>query len=98
MKLGLKAYKSLLAMSMLTREWVLSAIHDIGGHLLAEYRPFQTTNIMRDGKDNENKITLEIQKVQKEGDSTERALAAEIACYRRATRSHSDLPGKVIGK
>ena len=33
-----------------------------------------------------------------EGESTERALAAEIVRCRRAMRSHSDLLGKVIGK
>ena len=32
------------------------------------------------------------------GESTERALAAEIIRYRRALRSHSDLLNKVIGK
>ena len=64
-KLGLKAYKSLLTMRMVTKKWVPWAIHDVDRHLMAEYRPFQTTNITLDGKDNENKITLEIKKVQK---------------------------------
>ena len=64
-KLGLKAYESLLAMSMVTKEWVPAAIHDINRHLMAEYRPSQTTDIMFKGKDNENKITLKIQKCQK---------------------------------
>ena len=64
-KLGLKAYESLLAMSMVTKEWVPAAIHDINRHLMAEYRPSQVTYVMLDGKDDENKITLKIQKVQK---------------------------------
>ena len=63
-KLGPKTYKSSLAMSMATKEWRPLAIHDIGGHLMAEYQRSQVTNIILDGKDNENKITLEIQKVQ----------------------------------
>ena len=52
-------------MSMVTKEWVPLAIHDIGGRLMAEYRPFQTTDIGLDRKDNKNKITLKIKKVQK---------------------------------
>ena len=64
-KLGLKAYKSLLAMSMVTKEWVPAVTRYIKGHLLAEYRPFKTTNITLGGKDDENKNTLEIQKGQK---------------------------------
>ena len=63
MKLGLKTYKGLLAMSMATKEWTPSAIHDGSGHLMSEYQPSQVTDIILDGKDNENKITLEIQKV-----------------------------------
>ena len=65
MSLGLKAYKRLLAMSMGTKEWMPLAIHDIGEHLMADYRPFQTTGITLNGMDDENKITLDIQKVQK---------------------------------
>ena len=38
-KLGLKAYKSLLAMSMVMKDWVALPTHDNNGHLLAEYRP-----------------------------------------------------------
>ena len=64
-KLGLKAYESPLAMSMVTKEWVPAVTHNINGHLLAEYRPFQTTDITLEGKDNENKITLKIQKGEK---------------------------------
>ena len=41
--------------------------------------------------------TLKLDNFQ-EGESTERALAAEIVRYRRAMRSHSDLLSKVIGK
>ena len=44
-KLGLKAYKSLLAMSMVTKECGPAVTHYIKGHLLAEYRPFKTTDI-----------------------------------------------------
>ena len=64
-KLGLKLYESLMAMSMVTKEWAPSDIHGINGHLMPEHRPFQTPDIMLDGKDNENKITVKIQKVQK---------------------------------
>ena len=64
-KLGLKSYKSLLAMSVVTKEWTPSKTHGADGHPLPEYRPFQTTDIKLDGKDDENKITVEIQKVQK---------------------------------
>ena len=63
--MGLKAYGSLLAMSMVTKEWVPAVTHDINGHLLAEYRPCQTSDITLEGKDDENKITLEVQKRQK---------------------------------
>ena len=64
-KLGLKLYESLLAMNMVTKEWIPSDIPCINGHLMPKYRPFQTTDITLDGKDNENKITVKIQKVQK---------------------------------
>ena len=64
-KLGLKAYKSLLAMSTVTKDWVPAVTQDTNGHLLAEYRPCQTTGITLEGKDDENKIALEIQKGQK---------------------------------
>ena len=42
-----------------------AATHNINGHLLADYRPFQTTDITLEGKDDEKKITLKIQKGQK---------------------------------
>ena len=64
---------------------------------MAEYRPSQVTDIILDGKDDKNKITLEIHKVQKEDKSTERALAGGIVLYRRAMRSHPDLLGKIVG-
>ena len=44
-KLGLKAYKSLLAMSMVTKDWAPAVTHNINGHMLAEYWPCQPTNI-----------------------------------------------------
>ena len=47
---------------------------------------------------NEEKIAIEIQKATKDGESTERLLAAEIIHYRRAWRSHTDLAGKMIEK
>ena len=40
-------------------------IHDNHGHLLAEYRPCQITDIILGGTDSENKITLKIRKMQK---------------------------------
>ena len=52
-------------MSMVTKEWVPAVTHNINRHLLAEYRPFKITDITLEGKDDENKITLEIQKGQK---------------------------------
>ena len=52
-------------MSMVIKEWVPTIINGIDGHLTPEYRPFQTTDIKLDGKDDKNKITLKIQKVQK---------------------------------
>ena len=52
-------------MSMVIKEWVPSNTHGIDGHLMPEKRPFQTTDIKLDGKDDKNKITLKIQKVQK---------------------------------
>ena len=55
-KLRLGAYESLLAMSMVTKERVPSAIHNISGLLMAENRPFQTTDITLDGRDDENNI------------------------------------------
>ena len=55
-QLGLGAYESLLAMSMVTKEWVPSAIHNINGLPMAENRPFQTTDITLDGRDDENNI------------------------------------------
>ena len=64
-KLGLKSYESLLAMSMVTKEWTPSNTHSADRHLMPEYRPFQTADIKLDGKDDKNKITIEIQKVQK---------------------------------
>ena len=50
-------------MSMATKELAPSAIRDFGRHLMAEYGPSQVTDIILDGKDNKNKIILEIQKV-----------------------------------
>ena len=52
-KLGLKAYESLLAMSTVTKDWVPAVTHDINGHLFAEYRPCQTTDITLEGKGRE---------------------------------------------
>ena len=45
-------------MSMVTKEWLPAVTHATNWHLLAEYRPFQTTDITLEGKDDENKITL----------------------------------------
>ena len=64
-KLGLKAYKSLLAMSTVTKDWTAWNIHDSHGNLLAEDRPCQIIDIILRGKNNEDKITLEIRKMQK---------------------------------
>ena len=38
-KLGLKSYESLLAMGIVTKIWVTTALRDNGGHLTAEFRP-----------------------------------------------------------
>ena len=59
-KLGLKAYKSLLAMSTVTKDWVVLTTHDNNGHLLAMYRPCQIANITLGGTDDEDKIALDI--------------------------------------
>ena len=52
-------------LNTVTKDWTASDIHNNHGHLLAEYRPCQTTDITLEGKDDENKITLEVQKRQK---------------------------------
>ena len=46
----------------------------------------------------EEKIAIEVQKVNKDGKITKRLLAAEIIHYRRSLRSHTDLVGKMIKK
>ena len=96
-KLGLKSYKSLLAMGIVTKNWESTALRDNGGHLTAEFRPSQVTDIVLSEQD-EEKITIEVQKAHKDSESTKRLLAAEIIRYRRALRSHTDLVGKMIKK
>ena len=97
MKLGLKSYESLLAMGIVTKNWVTTALRNNGSHLTAEFHPSQVTDIVLSKQDHE-KITIEIQKANKDCQSTERLLAAEIIRYRRALRSHTDLVGKMIEK
>ena len=65
MKLGLKAYKSLLAMSTVTKDWTASDIHNNHGHLLPEYRPCHITDIIFGGTEDKEKITLEIRKMKR---------------------------------
>ena len=52
-KLGLKAYKSFLAMRTVTKDWVPEIIHDKNGHLLTDYQTFQTTAILLEQKDDQ---------------------------------------------
>ena len=94
--------------------WVPSALRDANWRLLAEYRPSQVADIVVNEQDDEDKITIEIQRMHKvtrtpwrqilkldnfqEGESTDRALATDIIRYRRALRSHSDLLGKMVEK
>ena len=64
MKLGLKLYESLLAMGIVTKEWVPTAPCNADGHLTPKFWPFQVTNIVLSGQDDE-KITIEVQKMHK---------------------------------
>ena len=64
---------------------------------MAEFRPSQATDIVLSDQDKEM-ITIKVQKANKDGESPERLLAAEIIRYRRALRSHTDLVGKMIEK
>ena len=82
-KLGLKSYESLLAMGVVTKNWVTTALRDNGSHLLAVFRPSQVADIVLTEQD-EEKIAIKVQKANKDGESNQRLLAAEIISYRRA--------------
>ena len=63
--LGLKSYKNLLTMGMVTKGWTPSDTNSTHGRPLPGYRPSQTTDIKLNEKESENKITVKIQKMRK---------------------------------
>ena len=64
-KLGIKSYESLLAMSALTKEWTPPDYYGADRQPLPGYRPCQVTNIKLIKKDDKIKINAEIQKFYK---------------------------------
>ena len=52
-------------LNTVTKDWTASDIHNNHGHLLAEYRPCQIPDIIVGGTEDEEKITLQIRKMQK---------------------------------
>ena len=81
-RLGLKAYKNLLAMSLTTRHWTAT----------------DTSSIMARDDWTEDQINLGAQSAQEGGEDIKRTLAAEMIRQRRALRSHSreqQVPGGV---
>ena len=69
-KLGLKAYKNLLAMTLTTKHWT----------------PMDTPSNVDKDDWNEDKIIFRAQNTQEVGEDTKRILAAEVIRHRRALR------------
>ena len=72
-RLGLKAYKNLLAMSLKTKHWAVT----------------DTPSDMVEDNWTEEEIILMVQNTQEDREDAERTLAAEVIRHRRASRSHS---------
>ena len=81
-KLGLKAYKNLLAMTLTTKHWT----------------PMDTPSNVDKDDWNEDKIIFRAQNTQGVGEDTKRTLAAEVIRRRRALRGHSKALARINTK
>ena len=76
--------ESLLAVVILTKDWVPVTTHNEKGEFLPDYRPKTPDDIVVEGEDDERRIAMTIAGLRKDG--YDEVFAAELIRQRRARR------------